>query len=402
MRFLIIAQDLRVSGTSEGIVSRSFISKLSAVFSNASIDVVYLKHSKNDDDLNLLPVNDITTIQINRKVPIHIRWVHKFYWRFLHISLVEKYIQSQYKNHLKAINHETYDHVFIRSSGLEYETILAAKDLPILKKAIINFHDPYPVFWDTGSDIDLTGLELFRLKKMREVIIQAKRCISPSHHLSNDMQYLYKSKRAFKTLPHQYDKVAFDFSNVDIVRKKTKKVCISYHGAIQFARSIDIVLDAYIRILDIKPEYKTLTEIVLRLRGSHTKRLIKKYAQVNNIIILETLDFAHSAEEQAKETDILLILENCTHHSNILVGKAPFLASLEKPILALSPEKSEMRKLIIDNKYIASCNDNDEVEKKLERLIENRLHSDKPVTPFGAYFEEENFKSMVEEILYQE
>jgi hypothetical protein len=40
----------------------------------------------------------------------------------------------------------------VRSSGLEYELSLA-KGLPILGKAI-NFHDPYPLFFDTsGSDV---------------------------------------------------------------------------------------------------------------------------------------------------------------------------------------------------------------------------------------------------------
>jgi hypothetical protein len=33
---------------------------------------------------------------------------------------------------------------FVRSAGLEYETILGLKGLPC--QAIINFHDPYPLF----------------------------------------------------------------------------------------------------------------------------------------------------------------------------------------------------------------------------------------------------------------
>jgi hypothetical protein len=35
---------------------------------------------------------------------------------------------------------------FCRSAGLEYETILSLKGLPC-RKAIINFHDPYPLFF---------------------------------------------------------------------------------------------------------------------------------------------------------------------------------------------------------------------------------------------------------------
>jgi len=399
MKFLIVVQDLRISGTSEGIVSRSFISKLRAVFSEAIIDVVYLKHSENDDRLDLLPVNNITSIQINRKVPILIRWAHKFYWRFLHISLIEKYLEKTYRKLLKEIKYETYDHIFIRSSGLEYETILGAKNLPMLKKAIINFHDPYPVFWNMGVDLPLSKLELFRLKKMHDVIQQAKLCISPSHCLSNDIQYLYKSNKKFKTLPHQYSKNAFDFSNVNTIRKKQKKVSISYHGVIQFAQNIDIFLDAYVRVLERHSRYRTLTEVVMRIRGSHTKRLKEKYKHDENIHILETLDFVHSAKEQIEEASIMIVLEICATRSNILVGKAPFLASLKKPILVLSPEKSELRNLIVDDQFIASYTDGTEVEKKLEKLIENQLKSNEPVAPFGTYFEEENFKAMLKEVI---
>ena len=38
-KFLIVEQDLRVSGTSQGIISRSFIAKLRMAHPNAIIDV---------------------------------------------------------------------------------------------------------------------------------------------------------------------------------------------------------------------------------------------------------------------------------------------------------------------------------------------------------------------------
>lgn len=397
--FLVIAQDLRISGTSEGIVSRSFIAGLRKSYPTSIIQIAYLKHSKYDDRLDLLPVDDISIYPIKIKVPLITKLVNKLYWRITHISLNEEYKYNVYKKIISGIECSVYDHVFIRSSGLEYETILGAKDLPILKKAIINFHDPYPVLWDTGSRTATNGLELFRLKRMWQVVAQAKVCISPATLLSEDLEHLYGSATPFKTLPHQFESSVFDFFDNNLVRHKQKKITISYHGAIQFGRNIDILLDAYTLLLTEDTLIKNETEFVLRLRGQQNKRLKAKYKEINNIIILDCLDFSNSANEQQTQADIFIILENCSPHSNILPGKVPFLAFLEKPVLSLSPLRSEMRKIIKDEKYIATCNDADEIKNKLENLIKHTMETSEPVYPFGDYFSDVAFKKKVDEII---
>lgn len=69
MKFLVIAQDLRVSGTSEGVVSRSFLAKLRMAYPSAVIDVLYLKIHEGEDELSLLPVDSIKSHLINLKSP---------------------------------------------------------------------------------------------------------------------------------------------------------------------------------------------------------------------------------------------------------------------------------------------------------------------------------------------
>lgn len=399
MKFLVIVQDLRISGTSEGVVSRSFLGKLRNAYPNSIIDVVYLKHHNNDDKLDLLPVDSVNQFYINQKIPWLTLQLNKINWRLFHKSLKSKYILNKYNKIIKDIKFEVYNHVFIRSSGQDYETILGCSGLPILKNAIINFHDPYPVLWDTGSKYKLTKFELYKLIEMWNVVQQAKGCISPAKLLSEDMEHLYGSNKSFYTLPHQYTESVFDFTSTNKIRKKNKKITISYHGAVQFTRNIDVLLDAYVDLIDNNNFYKTNTEVVLRLRGSHTERLKSKYSNFFNIIILDTLDFCNSSKEQATETDILIILENCSTHSNILVGKASFLASLNKPVLSISPLRSEMRNIIIDNQYIANCNNYEEVKQKLENLIINRLNSNELVYPFGDYFSNEIFKGMLDKFL---
>lgn len=398
MKFLVIVQDLRISGTSEGIVSRSFLSKLRIAYPTSIINVVYLKQYDSDDQLHLLPVDSIESHVLNLKVPFLTKIINRFYWRVFGVSLVVQHINNVYSSYIKKIDFDRYDHIFIRSAGLYHETILATKDLPILKKAIVNFHDPYPLFWYAGYISKLSKIELFKLREMVKVVSQAKVCMSSANLMSEDLQYLYGSKKKFYTLPHQYSDSVFDLSDVSQVLKKNKKIMISYHGAIQFGRNIEILLDAYQDLVESNSVYKENTEFVLRVKGIDVEKLKTKYSKTPNIIVLNTLNFSNSCNEQKGEADINIILENGPFYCNILVGKAPFLASLQKPILSLSPERSEMRRIIQDAQYIASCTDKEEIKQKLENLIVNRMNSNEPVYPFGDYFSDENFKYLLDKI----
>lgn len=400
MKFLIIEQDLRVSGSSQGIISRSFLSKLRISYPESIIDVVYLKHSSSEDHLHLLPVDSIETHVLNLKIPFFTKFINRFYWRLFHVSLNQRYIHKVYGSYIAKIDFEKHDHIFIRSAGLNCETILGAKDLPILKKSIITFNEPFPTFWCTGSESFLTNLELFRLKKMFEVVSQAKSCMATAL-LSEDLEYLYGTRKKFYALPHQYNEKVFDLSDVSAVLKKRKKVMISYHGAIQFGRNADILLDAYQELIEDNTAYKENTEFVMRLNGQQNQRLREKYAKIENILILDTVNFSNSCNEQMFEADINIILENGPIYCNILVGKAPFLAAIRKPVLSISPIRSELRKIIKEEKFIAACDDKEEIKHKLEYLIVNRLSSNEPVDSFGDYFSDENFKILLDKVLFE-
>ena len=399
MKFLIIEQDLRVSGTSQGVISRSFLAKLRTAYPNSIIDVVYLKHHQSDDQLHLLPVDHIETHVLDLKIPFLTKFTNRFYWRLFHVSLNERYIHRVYASYIVKVKYESYDHIFIRSAGIEHEVILATHDLPILKKAIVNFHDPYPLPWYVGAQKAITAIELFKLKKVAEIVAQSKTCSSSAHLMSNDLQHLYASKKQFYTLPHQYDARVFDLSDQGQVLKKSKKITISYHGAIMFGRNADILLDAYQELVETNVIYQEHTEFIMRLKGQDNKRLRKKYATVNNIQILDTLNFSNSSNEQIYETDIVIILENGPLYCNILVGKAPFLATYNKPVLCISPLRSELRNIIVDQKYIAAMDNKDEIKFKLDQLIQDRMSFNAQVFPFGDYFNDANFKKSLDEIL---
>jgi len=398
MKFLVIEQDLRVSGTSQGIISRSFLAKLRIAYPKSNIDVVYFKHHPSDDQLNLLPVDSIKTHVLNLKVPFFTKWLNKIYWRLFHISLKERYIHKVYGSYIGKVDYQKYDHIFIRSTGLNCETILGSIDLPILKKAIINFNEPYPMFWCAGATIKLNNLDLFRMKQMQKVVEQAKACMG-THYLARDMQFLYGSRKQFYTLPHQYVENVFDLKDKSQAFEKSKKVTIAYHGALQFGRNIDILLDCYKELIEDNITYKENTEFILRLKSSEVNRLRKKYEATENIRLLAGVNFSNAAYEQKHLSDINILLENGPVYCSVLLGKAPFLAVIEKPILSISPIRSEMRNIVKDERFIASYNNKEEIKNKLENLIVGCLNSEKYENPFGDYFSDKTFKMLVDEII---
>lgn len=401
MRFLAIVQDLKVYGTSEGIVSRSFLAKLRQAYPYSVINVLYLKDCDSNDELNLLPVDTIKEIKINKSTPRYITVLNWAYWRLFNNSLKEKLILKKYRSEIKKTEFEEYDHIFVRSAGQGFETILATEGLPILEKSIINFHDPYPVFWDTGSLKELTNLELYKLRKMYRVVEQAKACISPSLYLSRDMEYLYGLDKKFFTLPHQFDEKVCQIADGDTVRKKRKKVVLSYHGAVMLTRNLDILLDAYAELLNNNVEINKNSELLLRIKGPQVFRLKQKYKHISNIVFLKSTLFQHAAYEQQFETDFNIVLENSGNYSNILVGKAPFLAFLGKPLLSLSPKRSEMRRILKKENYIANSGNQKEIKQKLSSLILKTLQDGIPNNEdiFENYFSQDKFKNKLQKIL---
>lgn len=399
MRFLIIEQDLRISGTSQGIISRSFLSKLRKAYPESIIDVHYIKSEDSVDKLDLLPVNSLVEYRVNSSAPLLEKVVNKLYWRMFNVSLVEEWLVKQYSKIIARIDYQNYDHIFIRSAGIGHEIILATLDLPILQKAIVNFHDPFPVAWYVGSKLKPTKLDFFRLEKMMQVVEKAKVCTSTALYMSHDLQHLYGSKKPFLTLPHQFDPAVFDLTESSKVRIKEKPVSISYHGALMFGRNIENLIKAYSELLSLDKKYGENTELILRVKGNEVARFKEIYGDALNIKFLNTVDFSNSSNEQILQSDIVIILENGPYYCNILVGKAPFLASINKSVLCISPKKSELRNIVSDETCIANMEDVSDIQRKLKKLIDNELNQGDPIKPFGEYFSQENFKAQLDEIL---
>lgn len=401
MKFLVITQDLRVSGTSAGIGRRSFLAKLKKVYAKSIVDVLYISHfDSSNDNLETLPVDFITRKVVSNRIPFHIKWINRLTTRMFNFLYAENYIHKQYARHIKNINYQSYDHIFISSSGIKHETILASYGLPILKKAVVIFHDPYPHAWYEGKSLKIHNNEFLRLRKMIAVVQQAKTCCATAYYMAKDLEYLYASDKNFHTLPHHFEVNAFNLDKKDQMRRKEAKLQISYHGALMFGRNIFSVLDAYTQLMEENQYIKNNTEFVLRVKGEKINKLKQKFANIKNIKILDTLDFSNSFNEQVYESDINVILENGPYYCNILPGKVPFLEWIGKPVFVISPKRSELRRIIKnDNRYISDMNDVEEIKLKLNNLIKYTMENAEPDYPFDDYFSDANFKKGLDTIL---
>ncbi|MGG5488346.1 hypothetical protein [Gaetbulibacter sp. PBL-D1] len=392
---------MRVSGTSAGLGRRSFLAKLRRIYPDAVIDVLYLSHFTSNDDLESLPVDSIIRKIVDITPPFHVKWLNRLSSRFFGVLYAEYYIHQKYAKHLKHIDYKTYDHIFIWSSGLNHETILGARNLPILKKSIVVFHDPYPYPWYKGVSTKIHRNDFLRLKMMIEVVQQAKVCCATAYYMAKDLQYLYASDKYFYSLPHQFALEAFDVSKDSEVRKKEAKLQISYHGALMFGRNLFNVLEAYEKLLKENPSLMVDTEFVLRTKGDNIEKIKEKYSELDNIKVLEFLDFSNSFNEQSSQSDINIVLENGPHYANTLGGKVPFLTTTGKPIFIVSPERSELKRIMKNKKYIADMNNVEDIKLKLGELIKERLTTNEYIDQFGDYFNDENFKMLLNKVLQE-
>ena len=395
MRFLIITQDLRISGTSQGIIERSFLTKLRKVYSEAVIDVFYICTHNHDDNLDILPVNLIVKKVINCKIPFHIKWINRVSTRLINVLYAENYIHAQYANEIKKIDYTLYDHIMVRSAGLDHETLLAMHNLPILKHSIVNFHDPYPYSWYKGLPSKVTTSELKRLQKIIQIVSDAKACCASAYYMAKDLQYLYASDKYFYTLPHQFTFEGFDLSDKTNVRKKNRKIQISYHGALMFGRNVFTIVEAFKQLMEEHEWIKNDVEFVLRVKGDGVNKLKEIVKDFDNILVLDTLNFSNSSNEQIHESDINIILENGPHYCNILGGKVPFLFALDKKVLISSPERSELRRYLPNYPFLCDMNNLEDTKLKLfEVLTSEDWHN----SAAKELFSDESFKKSLDQI----
>jgi hypothetical protein len=388
-----------VSGTSEGIVSRSFIERLRELFPKAYIQVAYTRTHISEDHLSLLPIDLLEVFNIPLKPSAPVKWMNRITRIIFGFYFYEWFISQKFRKALRKINCDEFDYIFVRSAGLKYELIRALRGTQLLSKSIINIHDPFPLFWYPDSGKALKNTDIFEFKQMREVLLTSAKIICPSKKLSKDLRLLYVLDKKIYILPHQFSKSVFPkLTNIEKAFNKKKRFTICYHGSIQFGRDLRILLDAYMCLIENSHELKNLTEMVLRLKSNEVFALQSEYNS-ENVRVLEGVEFATALYEQEEIADINILLDNGRVYSNVLVGKAPVLASTGNAVLVLTPLDSELRDIISDNSFVANSGDKIDIQRKLLHLINAIIESQMNQDIFQGYFSTDEFNKSISSVI---
>ena len=166
-----------------------------------------------------------------------------------------------------------------------------------------------------------------------------------------------------------------------------------------FGRNVFTLVEAFQQLLNQHEWIKNDVEFVLRVKGDELNKLKAMVKGSENILVLDTLNFSNSSNEQIHESDINIILENGPHYCNILGGKAPFLFALDKKVFISSPERSELRRYLGDYPYLCNMNDLEDTKSKLFDVLiseESYNHVGKEL------FSDVSFKNAMDKILYNQ
>lgn len=394
-RFLIIEEDLRLSGTSQGIISRSFIGYLNKCRVADVIDVIYIHRHRIEEGLfDLLPINNISCHFIKTAPNLLVRFINKVLrligYHLFYDDFIEKKIRVLY-NKVEVTN---YDYILVRSTGYDCLSIRGLKNSHIIDKAIIFFNEPYPVAFSAGRNKSIQNLDLFRLKRMQEIVRYSGACVS-TKYLGQDLQFLFGSSKKFFELPHVFDHSVFPFdieSNQD-----SDNITIGYHGSTNSGRDITVILDAFVDLLGSDDLFDLPIEFILRIKSENMAVLVERYKKVSQIKFLPLVNSVEALTEQINKVNINIMIENGPLYSSSLLGKAPILAYANKPFLCVSPLRSELREIIKNEFFIAGF-DKNEIIEKLKHLI---IQYDKlnPPLSFKDYFDLPSFQKHMNSIL---
>lgn len=171
---LIIEEDLRLSGTSQGIISRSFIGFLKKYFPMTSIDLMYIHpHDSKEDQLDLLPDNVIVDLKYSLKPSQLVKWLNRITVIFFGFLFYENWISSFFKKSYNKVDPALYDAIFVRSTGFNCHSILSLSEHFLLSNSIIFFNEPYPVSWSPREKRIFHKTDFLRLTKMQKVTMGA-------------------------------------------------------------------------------------------------------------------------------------------------------------------------------------------------------------------------------------
>ena len=396
MKTLIVCEALDLKGSSEGIVSNSFIRKYLKLFPDKKVDIIWIDTRNKGVNPKVEDYDfKFKYIHIGFKVHRIVTKLNAGVNRVFNKNTINNFKIKKIKKVISEIDFDSYNNIYFRSAGIEYFLFQALEDNKYLNKISLNFHDPYPASLYPGTNTKFSKQDFNSIMIFRKIVKNAKFVFSPSHYLSSDLGFLYS--RVFEVIPHQFDESIFNSMPVDQINElDCNFYYITYHGAIQHNRNLDLVLEAFCEICSKNEMVSRKVKFVIRSNGGEVKFLKEKYITNKNILFLNTVDARESYLEQKKYSSLSVILETNGEYSNILGGKVPMLASIDTRILCISSSISEMRNVLKDSPDDIVFYDLADIRIKLEKKLFEIINNEKLKPSLKKYFSNDVFKEKIQ------
>lgn len=306
---------------------------------------------------------------------------------------------------IKSFNVRNFDLVITLSKGESFRPHYALLQLPEWhEKWLAYVHDPYPfqhypkpyTFVPKGAK----QKDLF----FQKVAAHCRYAGFPSRLLAEHMTGFYPGfKDKSVIIPHQYDNEITEVSLPSFFKKNVFNIL--HTGNLIGGRSPQGLLQGFQLFLDNNQEARGDFNLYLVGPSSNYKQLIHAFEPFAQFIYHPGVSYAESLALQQAASVNLIIEASDTDYSPFLPAKMAHNVFCDKPILALSPKQSEVRRLLGDE-YLwqTEADDSEQIAKIISELYfkwknakANSWRLDRP--DLQAYFSSEYLNKQIQSLL---
>jgi glycosyltransferase involved in cell wall biosynthesis len=379
-RILVIAECLNINSTSEGICTSNFLNALAE--SKHNVECVYYQFVQHEIQSPFWISDKITLIKIpNTPIDFIIQYARKI--RYLYLKILGRsmlrdrrsYRLKKYIAKLLKTNH--YDLVFVRTIAGSIASHQAVLELSrkYSFKWIAYFNDPVPISmmpFPYFKGVDNFKKETHKTEQLvNEIVKTCSGIASPS---------LLLTRHILKFLHiNAFDINVYEFPHIFIpcnLEHKSKlldksKMNFLHAGTILEERDPTYLLSAFNNLLEKCPKYTSQMNLIF-IGSVHEKFIdaIDGSKFKDNIILINRRIKRDEIISIISEADVLLIIEAASIESPFMPGKLADYIGLNKTIFALSPERSETRRILgLDYPYQCEPNDENRIQSIIQVLF---------------------------------
>ena len=391
MRILILCENVYYNDTSAGIVNTNIINVLAKEY---DIDCLYLKRYNKEAPLFFQERSNINLIEINFSTTKG--WFY-FLNKMKKVRAVPAFLSGlSARDRVKIDNwhHFTclqlqknkYSLIIALGTGHEFLTHFALGKLQTFVPKLLQIHDPFPLnVYPPPFAEDRRGIYKKLQKSFNEILKKTHFVGFPSELLKNWMQQYYDlEENQCVQLPHPETFFSIPELKRSSLIEKDDSFNIGHIGALWDQRDPTALIAAFEKFSSSDKTKAKFSNLYLLGGASSVHDQKWKNKRYKNIYFInKRISYKQSLEVQ-KSFTANIVLEVESEISPIMPGKLADCICVDRPIIALTPEKSETSRLLGNNyPYKTSVDDEEGILMILNGLwlkwLENKnLRLDRP------------------------